>query len=286
MSLRKLPEIQAFTAPQAWSFDLPDELEAAYRAEIVTAATDTAINIFGAVGVDGDTAVDNGPRRIMAALRAIGAQAVTVNLNSPGGNYFDGLAIYNALRQHPAEVTVNVLGLAGSAASVIAMAGDKIMIGEQASIMVHCAAGLVAGNKYDMDEIRPLLDQVDKAMATIYSARAGVPMEKALSWVEARQGAGTWFSGQAAIDAGLADAIVTGEPVTADAPLPEALPERVMERALMAQLGVSPKEAKAMISQIKAGSRDAPAKTTTRDAGSDVQTALADLLLTIRGKTS
>ncbi|TKA83994.1 Clp protease ClpP, partial [Sulfitobacter sp. 15WGC] len=67
-------------------------------------------------------------KRIAGALRSIGERDVRVDINSPGGDFFEGVAIYNMLREHKAKVTVNVLGLAASAASVIAMAGDEIKV--------------------------------------------------------------------------------------------------------------------------------------------------------------
>lgn len=76
-------------------------------------------------------------KRISAALRAIGEQDIVVNLNSPGGDMFEGLAIYNLLRAHSGKVTVNILGIAASAASIIAMAGDEIKMGRGAFLMIH-----------------------------------------------------------------------------------------------------------------------------------------------------
>src|SRR5690606_28928317 len=108
--------------------------------------------------------IDNSEKRISAALASIGKRDITVNINSPGGNFFSGLAIYNLLRAHPAKVTVNVLAMAGSAASIIAMAGDEIAMDAGAQIMVHKASGVIVGNEYDARESASLLAQVDAAM--------------------------------------------------------------------------------------------------------------------------
>ncbi|HCM4050930.1 TPA: ATP-dependent Clp protease proteolytic subunit, partial [Salmonella enterica subsp. enterica serovar Anatum] len=96
---------------------------------IKAAATDdNSISVFDVIGQDywgeGVTA-----KRIASALRAMNGADVTVNINSPGGDMFEGLAIYNLLREYEGRVTVKVLGIAASAASVIAMAGDDIQIG-------------------------------------------------------------------------------------------------------------------------------------------------------------
>lgn len=104
----------------------------------IKAATtdDNSISVFDVIGQDywgeGVTA-----KRIAGALRAMNGADVTVNINSPGGDMFEGLAIYNLLREYEGRVTVKVLGIAASAVSVIAMAGDDIQIGRGAFLMIH-----------------------------------------------------------------------------------------------------------------------------------------------------
>ena len=107
---------------------------------IKAAATDdNSISVFDVIGQDywgeGVTA-----KRIAGALRAMNGADVTVNINSPGGDMFEGLAIYNLLREYEGRVTVKVLGIAASAASIIAMAGDDIQIGRGAFLMIHNSA--------------------------------------------------------------------------------------------------------------------------------------------------
>src|SRR5690606_4149771 len=85
-------------------------------------------SIHDVIGQDFWTGEGVTARRIAGALRALGKGPVTVNINSPGGDLFEGLAIYNLLREHNGEVTVKVLGLAASAASVVAMAGDTVQV--------------------------------------------------------------------------------------------------------------------------------------------------------------
>ncbi|NLE67664.1 MAG: Clp protease ClpP, partial [Lentisphaerae bacterium] len=94
------------------------------------------LDLYGDVGaVDG---ID--PAKVVALLRgAPDAKRINIRLNSPGGSAFDGIAIFNALKDHPAKVTVKVDGLAASAASIIAMAGDTIEMGEGSFLMVHRA---------------------------------------------------------------------------------------------------------------------------------------------------
>eukprot|EP00752_Nemacystus_decipiens_P019153 g17209.t1 len=189
-------------------------------------------------------------RRISSALRAIGERDLTVNINSPGGSYYSGLAIYNLLRQHPAKVTVKVLGSAGSAASVIAMAGDEILMATGANIMVHAASALVMGNRFDMSELSELLSRTDEEMAKLYAARAGVQTEIAAGWMDRNQGGGRHFYADEAIKVGLADAKLPKAAVKAEDR--KTIPaERRMERALMRGEKLSANDAKALIGEIK-----------------------------------
>ncbi|WP_057626651.1 head maturation protease, ClpP-related [Stenotrophomonas terrae] len=146
MSLRKLPEIRADAGLAGMQFDIREDAIEAWQPEMQAAASDpaTSISIYGRIGQSFDgTGVTS--RIIAAALRSIGPRAVTVNINSPGGDYFEGLGIYNLLRQHAGEVTVHVLSMAASAASVIAMAGDRILMADHSRIMIHNAWGVAVG---------------------------------------------------------------------------------------------------------------------------------------------
>ncbi|KLB48562.1 peptidase, partial [Xanthomonas euvesicatoria] len=100
-------------------------------------------------------------RRVAGALRAMGKGPVTVNVNSPGGDMFEGLAIYNLLREHDGEITVKVLGLAASAASIIAMAGDTVQIARAGFLMIHNAWVMAVGNRNDLIEVADTLKPFD-----------------------------------------------------------------------------------------------------------------------------
>ena len=117
MSLRNLPEIRADAGLAGMQFDVREDAIDAWQPELQAAAMDpsTSISIYGRIGqgIDGQGITS---RSIAAALRSIGPRAVTVNINSPGGDYFEGLGIYNLLRQHAGEVTVHILSMAASAA--------------------------------------------------------------------------------------------------------------------------------------------------------------------------
>ena len=146
-------------------------------------------------------------------FRAINAAEITVHVNSPGGDVFDGIAIHNALRDHPAEVTVVIDALAASIASVIAMAGDRIVMAQHSTMMIHEAFGFALGDAADMRRQADFLDRSSATLADIYAGRAG---GTSAEW-RARMEAETWFSDAEAVEAGLADEVATAAPETAAA---------------------------------------------------------------------
>lgn len=176
MSLRQLPEGKTFQRPQNFQWDAPSDVLASW-AESPRAAEgsgDNVITIFDVIGEDWWTGGGFTAKRASAALRAIGERDVRVQINSPGGDMFEGIAIYNMLRAHKGKVTVEVMGWAASAASIIAMAGDEIVMGLGSFMMVHNAWGMVVGNRHDLAEAATLFEGFDSAIADIYEARSGV----------------------------------------------------------------------------------------------------------------
>lgn len=152
--------------------------------------------------------------QFIADLRGVTAPNLRVRINSPGGSVFEGIAIANALRSHPANVTIQVDGIAASIASVIAMAGDRIEMAPNTMLMIHDASGLCMGNAADMEEMAELLDLISDNIADAYAARAGGTREQ---WRE-RMRAETWYLPDDAVENGLADEAVkapqTGQPVS------------------------------------------------------------------------
>jgi ATP-dependent protease ClpP protease subunit len=161
------------------------------------------IYLYDEVGYWGTTAQD-----LVDELKAITAPRIDLHINSPGGEVFDGLAIYNTLRAHPAAVTTYIDGLAASAASFIALAGDRVVCARNAVMMIHDAAGLCWGNAADMGQMRDVLDKLSDNIADIYTQRAGGSL---VEWRE-RMRAETWYTGAEAVTAGLADESTDPEP--------------------------------------------------------------------------
>lgn len=179
----------------------------------IRAASDNeaSISILDVIGPDfwdeGVTA-----KRISAALRSIGERDVVVNINSPGGDVFEGLAIYSLLREHKAKVTVRVLGLAASAASVIAMAGDEVQIARAGFLMIHNTWVVAAGDRNALRETADMLEPFDGALADIYAARAGADLAEIRAMLDKE----TWLGGSDAVAQGFADALLPSDTVTED----------------------------------------------------------------------
>lgn len=145
------------------------------------------------------------PDSVVEELRAVTSPNLRVRINSPGGSVFDGVAIANALRLHPANVTVQIDGLAASIASVIAMAGDRVVMTPQSQMMIHDASGLCMGNEAETREWADVLGSISDTIAAVYAERGGgEPAE----W-RAVMRAEKWYTPQQAVDAGLADEVVS-----------------------------------------------------------------------------
>lgn len=170
-----------------------------YRIENNAGTGAASVHIYDEIGYFGVTAQD-----FVRDLQAIDADRLELHISSPGGDVFDGIAIMNALKQHKAEVTVVVDSLAASIASVIAMAGDRVLMAKNATLMIHEASGLSIGNADDMRQMADLLDKVSANIASIYADRAGGDAEE---W-RTRMRAETWYSAEEAVKAGLADELL------------------------------------------------------------------------------
>jgi len=134
------------------------------------------------------------------------AEEIRLNIFSPGGNAFDALALYAALMVHPATKTINIYGLAASAASIVAMAGDTINIHEDAFMMIHNVIGATYGNKDDHIKQVKLLEQLDTRLAEIYAGHTGLDAVEVAEMMNAE----TWMTGQEAVDKGFASGLLGG----------------------------------------------------------------------------
>lgn len=230
------------------------------RAATTDAEGERSISVYDVIGHDYWTGEGVTAKRIAAALRNMGAGPVTVNVNSPGGDMFEGLAIYNLLREHKGEVTVKVIGLAASAASIIAMAGDTVQIARAGFLMIHNTWVVASGNRNDLREYADTLEPFDRAMADIYAARTGGERDAMAKLMDAE----SWIGGTDAIEQGFADELLPSDQVGNDGGKATASAVRRIEAALRAS-GMPKSEAMRLISEFKSAKGD-PGGSGERDA--------------------
>jgi ATP-dependent protease ClpP protease subunit len=163
-----------------------------------------SIYVYDMIGEWGVSAQD-----FVNDLRAVKAQAIELHVNCEGGEVFDGLAMYESLVQHPADITAYVDGIAASAASFLVQAATKIVMAPRARMMIHDAHGIVMGNARDMREMATLLDDLSDTIADIYAERSGKTRAEWREAMRAGEGGpdGTWYDAAAAVKAGLADEV-------------------------------------------------------------------------------
>jgi ATP-dependent protease ClpP protease subunit len=169
-----------------------------YRIRNQAAAGSAEVYLYDMIGMWGITAAE-----FTAELDLITAPRIDLRINSGGGEVFDSITIYNSLVRHPARVTACIDALAASGASLIAMAGDEIVIAETGRMMVHDAHGVCVGNPADMKEMHELLSDVSDTLAEVYARRAG---GTAKSW-RATMAKDTWYTADQAVTAKLADRV-------------------------------------------------------------------------------
>ena len=212
------------------------------------------VYIYDEIGYWGITAKD-----FIREVDALNVGSISLRVNSPGGDVFDGIAIYNALNAHPAQVETQIDGLAASIASIIAMAGDKITIAKNAFFMIHNAWAVSIGDAEAMRKMSDVLDKIDTTLVKTYAERTGQSQRN----IRQMMGAETWMNADEAIERGFADQVTeeTGAKAAFDLSKFRNVPkdintsrevadERTLEKALR-DAGLSQIAAKAAISAAK-----------------------------------
>lgn len=283
MSLRVLPEAKAPPRPKNFQWDAPSDVLARWADKPMAADAEGAntISIYDVIGEDWWTGGGFTAKRAAAALRSIGNADVVVNINSPGGDMFEGIAIYNLLRAHPAKVTVNIMGLAASAASIIAMAGDEVSMGLGSFMMIHNAWGVVIGNRHDMREAADLFDGFDAALVDIYEARVSIKRAE----IERLMDAETFMGPTDAVKRGFADSVNEGLKLGDDTQnrIDKSILARRQTEAALARAGFSRSDRTQMIAALGAERDAGTPPPAARDAG-DIQIGLSSLIETLRTK--
>lgn len=279
MSLLNLPEIKADARIGAAQFDLrPDALERWEPGVHAAVDGDASISIYEQIGEswDGSGMTE---ARMDGILRKIGARDVTINLNSPGGDFFVGIAIYNLLRLHKAKVTVQVMGLAASAASVIAMAGDEILMGEGAFLMIHNAWAVAVGNRHDMLAASEKLAPFDAAMADVYAARTGMTPKATAKLMDAE----TWIGATQAIKDGFATGMIDRTDITQDPKAQISKKAVALVESSMARAGHSRSVRRDALKSLFSGMPGAAGNEAKPSAGTETAASLQSLLQTLKG---
>ncbi len=184
---------------------------AAALPRIVAKGDRAEVYLYGAIGQnwfgDGTSA-----KEFAQELKKLdNAKTIDLRINSEGGDVFAGKAMYSLLQQHKANIVVHIDGLAASAASYVAMAGDEIEISEGAFVMIHDAYSGVVGRASDMRQMADLLDATNSSIVDTYTARTKQPADKIKTWMNAEK----WFDGKDAVKNGFADRIVENLKVAA-----------------------------------------------------------------------
>jgi ATP-dependent Clp protease protease subunit len=268
---RTLPKARADRPASRLQWDLTQAALERWSPNLAAAAEgDNTISILDQIGQDFWTGEGVTAKRISAALRSIGAERdVVVNINSPGGDLFEGLAIYSLLREHKGEVTVKVLGLAASAASIVAMAGDTVQIARAGFLMIHNTWVVALGNRNDLRDIADQLEPFDSSMADIYAARTGMERKNVAKMMDAE----TWISGSDAVEKGFADALLPSDQVKESATSNERIAAHLLDLAL-AKAGMPRNERRALLQDYKTGTQNAAGAGTQNAARTDTQIAV------------
>lgn len=234
-------------------------------------STSDTITIYGVIGEDwygeGVTL-----KRIDAALRAIGERDVTVYINSPGGDMFEGIAIYNRLREHSHKVSTKVLGMAASAASVIYLAGEERQVASSAFLMIHNCWTFLAGNRHYLRDVADDMEEFDAAMADLYAETSGQTVDSMAEMMDDE----TFIRGKRAVELGLATGLLSADEVTerttTETQQNNAL--KAMDIAL-AKAGVPRSERRELFANFKSGTPRAAGGDTPRAVPTDKPRAVA-----------
>lgn len=266
MSINKhlLPTINAQRIKNIRSEISPNALARYQPMALSTPAEPTEINIIGEIGDWWDNITT---QWLAKKLAAIGGADLVINLHSDGGDMFEGVAMYNLLKNHKGHVRINIIGMAASAASIIAMAGDEIHVPESGFIMIHNCWVYASGNRHDFIELSQYLEPFDNAMKSVYMARTGMTSAQIAAMMDNE----TFISGSQAIEMGFADKLLNTDDIIATTPQPKQEIAAHRLNVLLAKSGVSRSERRELIAGIKGTHNAAPPITQNADENEILQ---------------
>lgn len=193
-------------------------------------------------------------------IAGIKAKTLNVRINSFGGQVFEGLAIYNALDRHPANIVTHIDGIAASIASIIALAGSEVRIAENAFMMIHNPHGVAVGNARDMREMADVLEKVGGSLSGVYARKTGLDDAQIQAWMDAE----TWFTAEEALEAGLVDAVTEKQQVMAalDPEMFASVPPRIAAQLV-------PKDSKTVDARVRVSEPQHSAPTSKAPTGQE-----------------
>lgn len=249
-----------------------------YTIEAKTGDGEMEVILYDVVGWPYNDAFD-----LVRSLSDFKGNSISLRINSPGGDVFDGMAIFNALREHPARVTTRIEGLAASMASVIALAGDEVQAHKNSMLMIHDPWVVMAGNQYDLRDVADVLQKIGGNILDVYYDKSSIGKRELKQMMKDE----TWFTAAEAKERKLIDVVLDVGAAKASfdlsmfARVPDDLEyetrestEREKERALR-DVGLSLKEAKAFL----AGRREAA----QRDVEESIQ-AITNIIKMFKGE--
>ncbi len=247
--LHAMPELDA-ARRDLIQFDTSEAVEQRFNPALQAAddAGDNVVNVMGVIGWP-EWAGGVEATAVQKRLKEIGDGDVIVNINSPGGDFFEGQAIHNLLRMHAGQVEVRVVGIAASAASVIAMAGDKITMPKAAWMMIHNVWTIAMGDRHAFAAIVGDLEKFDQVSADLYAERSGHPFRQIVSMMDAE----TMLSGTEAVEKGFADSILAADKVKAGAKQSATVSAQQLLKTAAQKGGLSRGQFRAALSQLKSG---------------------------------
>ncbi len=275
---RKLPTLQVPSIEGATGFQIPPSALDRWDNTLGLQSSDgkNVIEILDIIGEDPFFGGGVSAKSVSQQLRSMSGP-VDVLLNSPGGFVTEGVSIFNMLQEYKGDVTIKIIGMAGSIASVIALAGDKIEIARTGFFMIHNSSTIMAGDKYDMKLAFDWLDMVDETMREVYALRSGLPEAEIAAMMDRE----TTLRGRDAVDKGFADALLGSEALARRADLNSDIkfkPAAFRADAVMARAGLSRAERRKLLSELKSGTpRAAEDVKPGADGEPDLEAVMASL---------
>lgn len=166
------------------------------------------------------------PKDVISQLRESKDDEIEVNINSGGGNVYAGIEIYTALKEHKGKVTCKIVGLAASAASIIAMAGQSVKISPVGQVMIHKASIVASGNHKQLDHVSDILQSHDEGIANAYMLKTGMDKKAILDLMDKE----TYFSAKKALELGFVDEIMFDDDMQLSANVKGDIPPEVINK--------------------------------------------------------